>query len=252
MLARYVRPDGSGVQLDVSPSRTWQTGERRSPPSEASENRRRMRPRHGSFRGSQSSNGVTSNNNRPSSYAGVTPSATPHQQSPGRERVNPPNLPPHWFPLSHDPRRPLTQFTPRQYPSSSHRPHAYSTSNNTNNANNNIGTYQRPITMPMFPEPLGLNPPSMPALQHYQNYMPPPIFASSSLSNPNLQEQQANPNPPSGASGQPPAEPLRQPFSGPVAMPNYPQPVPAVGGADNPAYSTQIGGGQANASREAW
>ena len=37
------RPEGS-------PPRAWQTGERRSPPSEASESRRRTRPRHGSLR----------------------------------------------------------------------------------------------------------------------------------------------------------------------------------------------------------
>jgi len=118
-MATHAQRDMGG-RLDSSPPRVFQTGERRSPPSEAADSRRRTRPRHGSFRASQA---ATSNNTRPSAHAG-TAQATSSQHSPPRERVMPPNLP-HWYPHAQDPRRSLTTAT--QSASGAHQPHNYTT-----------------------------------------------------------------------------------------------------------------------------
>ncbi|KAK3337089.1 hypothetical protein B0T19DRAFT_437768 [Cercophora scortea] len=65
--------------------RGWATGERRSPPSEASDSRRRTRPRHSSFRSSSS---ASANGPRPTGHTGSTPAA-PLQPSSARERFPP-------------------------------------------------------------------------------------------------------------------------------------------------------------------
>ncbi|KAK0717015.1 hypothetical protein B0T26DRAFT_274404 [Lasiosphaeria miniovina] len=101
---------------DNSPPRTWQTGERRSPPSEPSS--RRTRARHGSFRGSPSTSttatasaNASSNNNgstRQNPPAGTNP-AGPQQQSPARERFASGGHRPYQYPgnMSRPPNMPL-------------------------------------------------------------------------------------------------------------------------------------------------
>ncbi|KAK3366951.1 hypothetical protein B0T24DRAFT_373434 [Lasiosphaeria ovina] len=80
---------------ETRPPPAWQTGERRSPPSEPSS--RRTRARHGSFRGSASTSttatasaNASSNNNgstRQNPPAGTNPAGPQQQQSPARERA---------------------------------------------------------------------------------------------------------------------------------------------------------------------
>lgn len=103
---------------DGPPPRTFQTGERRSPPSEASENRRRTRARRGSFRASLPA-GPLGGRTLASHTAG---GPAPPQHSPPRERVIPPGLSrwPHQFSL--DPNGPLTQPLASQSTSGSQRP----------------------------------------------------------------------------------------------------------------------------------
>lgn len=123
MFSRYAMiANGTTGRVDMSPPRShgWQTGERRSPPSEGSEPRRRMRARHGSLRASPTGS-AAANNSRPNSYTGTTPSATQdqtqtqtqHQQSPGhgRERVNP-----HWY---------MAPLPARQYSTGPDHPQGY-------------------------------------------------------------------------------------------------------------------------------
>ncbi|KAK3695316.1 hypothetical protein B0T22DRAFT_508515 [Podospora appendiculata] len=149
-----------------NPSRGWATGERRSPPSEASDSRRRTRPRHSTFRSSSS---TSTNSPRQTAHPGSAPAA-PLQPSSARERVNPPNLPPHWYPFPYDQRQALTPLFPRQFPpGSSHRPYNYS------------GAIARPSNMPPFQsmEPLGLNPPSLSAGRLMIGFAPAPLMNSS-------------------------------------------------------------------------
>jgi hypothetical protein len=124
-LARLMTQDRDAARLmahqdrgpDGAAQRSSHTGERRSPPSEASENRRRTRARHGSFRASSSAGPLAGR--PPTSHTAGGPS--PPQQSPPRERVMPPGLS-HWahqFPL--DPNGPLTMPMARQSVPSSQR-----------------------------------------------------------------------------------------------------------------------------------
>ena len=109
----YVRIMAQGRDDDPnrSPPRSWQTGERRSPPSEGYENRRRTRPRH--FRSPPSANGSHS---RPSAFANLGNGA-PNQQSPGRgDRGQLPGASQAtWYPFSNDPHRSLTPLFARQF-----------------------------------------------------------------------------------------------------------------------------------------
>jgi hypothetical protein len=89
----YARILHAHDQADRSPPRPWQTGDRRSPPSETFDSRRRTRARHSSFRGAPGS--TSAYHARPASYAGN--SAATSQQSPGRERVS---VFPYYFPYS--------------------------------------------------------------------------------------------------------------------------------------------------------
>ncbi|GAB1311396.1 hypothetical protein MFIFM68171_01606 [Madurella fahalii] len=89
-LARLMTQDRDAARLmahqdrgpDGAPPRTFQTGERRSPPSEASENRRRTRARHGSFRASLPAGPLAGRT--PASHTAGGPA--PPQHSPPRER----------------------------------------------------------------------------------------------------------------------------------------------------------------------
>ena len=107
----YVRIMAQGRDDDPnrSPPRSWQTGERRSPPSEGYENRRRTRPRH--FRSPSSSN---ISHGRPSNFANLGNGAT-NQQSPGRgDRGQLPGASQAtWYPFSNDPHRSLTPLFAR-------------------------------------------------------------------------------------------------------------------------------------------
>jgi hypothetical protein len=194
-------------QFDSSPPRAWQTGERRSPPSEASESRRRTRARHGSFRGSPATN---MGSNRPNSHAGMN-STAPLQQSPARERVNAPYQP-HWgYPGA---RLPLTTpLTGRQF---MHMPN-----------NQRLYGYPaggRPPNIPV--EPLGLAPPSMPQTQMGPGYGPPILSAV---------EDQRFQNPLNGGSGAPtPTESGQLP--GPAHMATFSQQLPPVGALDHPSF----------------
>ncbi|KAK0656814.1 hypothetical protein B0T16DRAFT_385454 [Cercophora newfieldiana] len=123
------------ARFEGSPPRTWQTGERRSPPSEASETRRRTRARHGSFRGSPATNTA---NSRPNLHGGMNPTA-PLQQSPAP--------PPTGRQFMHMP--------------SNHRLYGYS------------GVVRAPGMPPV--EPFGLAPPSMPPSQMPYNPLLSPV-----------------------------------------------------------------------------
>ncbi|KAK3939124.1 hypothetical protein QBC46DRAFT_409504 [Diplogelasinospora grovesii] len=133
---------------DANPLRGWQTGERRSPPSEASETRRRTRARHGSFRASPSTS--TSNATRPTAYAAMNAQLNPQpqQQSAGaaRERVIPPYVLQPWFSLTHGPHQSLTPSLATQPLPGSHRPY-YPT---------NIGRYPMSPFTPAYMEPMGM------------------------------------------------------------------------------------------------
>lgn len=86
---------GDARPPESMPPRGSQTGERRSPPSEASESRRRTRPRYSGFRASPSA-AVPSGNRQSSSHAGGSTSIAPPQPSPARDRVNDPTRLPPW------------------------------------------------------------------------------------------------------------------------------------------------------------
>lgn len=122
-----------GIDLGSTGTRVaLQPVERRSPPDDSNDSRRRTRPRHGSLRGSPSSaaagsgnansgtglnsNGGANNGSRPNSFAGS--SSTSHQQSPARERFIPPHAQNLWNHSSHQNgpvRRSVTPHIPRQY-----------------------------------------------------------------------------------------------------------------------------------------
>lgn len=92
---------------DGTPPRGAQTGERRSPPSEASETRRRTRARRGSLRTSQSGNTLI-----------TTVTVPAHQRQHHLERVTPPNSL-HWTVQSQrDSSQSLTSLLARQSMSS--------------------------------------------------------------------------------------------------------------------------------------
>lgn len=210
-------------QYDGSPPQAWHTGERRSPPSEGLEPRRRTRPRHANSRALSSNNAPS--NGRPSSFAGTAPSAS-LQQSPGRERVNPPNLAPYWYPFPHDPRRSLTPFFARQFPSGNHRPYNY---------NGGGAARHLPPMMPLDMEPLafGLPPMSNPGPA---GFMPPP------LANPGSHEQ-AYPGHLNGGPGMPHPQtaggPMGAHFPRVQGMPAYyPDFHPAHPMMEGPDYST--------------
>jgi hypothetical protein len=78
------RPEGGS---DNPTPRPFQPRERRSPPSEAMENRRRTRARHSSFHPSYPAGFAVSR----ASTSHTTGGPTPGQQSPSRERVMPPS-----------------------------------------------------------------------------------------------------------------------------------------------------------------
>ncbi|KAH8893746.1 hypothetical protein GQ53DRAFT_763305 [Thozetella sp. PMI_491] len=115
--------------LGLNPPRAWHAGERRSPPSEFSENRRRTRARH--FR---SASGAGASSNRPLSFGGQA-TATSSQHSPGRERVTPPSVfgQPS-YPFANDPRRSLTGLFGRQF---AYPPRPYNFINTPNSGTNN-------------------------------------------------------------------------------------------------------------------
>ncbi|KAK5655439.1 hypothetical protein OQA88_5710 [Cercophora sp. LCS_1] len=142
------RPDDS--RFENSPPRIWQTGERRSPPSEGMESRRRTRARHGSFRGSQSTNSAA---NRQNAQAGANPANPPSlQQSPARDRASA-SGDFHWQRFL-DVRQPLTHNSGRPFMPSlaPHRQYSYGAG---------IGRHHGiPSLQPV--EPMGLNPPMPP------------------------------------------------------------------------------------------
>lgn len=165
MNIRIVPHRGDDSRYDSSPPRAWQTGDRRSPPSEASESRRRTRPRHSSFRGTASNTATAGSSRHSSSHAGSSSSMTSLQQNPARERVNPPTLsctsPPH---IHHS----LTPLSSMQYPSQ--RPYYH--------PGHNLSRFSMPPmpSMPPYqsPESLGMNPP---------HPMPPHAAAFGSMGN---------------------------------------------------------------------
>ncbi|KAK3330833.1 hypothetical protein B0H66DRAFT_528174 [Apodospora peruviana] len=199
-------------RFDASPPRTWQTGERRSPPSEASESRRRTRARHSSFRASPSTANANATRQGPS-HSGVQAPTAPLHQSPARERVNPPNLPPHWYPFSQDPRRSLTPLFATQFaPGGQQRPYSY-----------HPGTMGRPPNMPAFQsaEPFALNPPPpMPmGSGHPAHFMAGfPSLMNSDAAN---QAYQGQPNGPPGMN------PGGEPLPGPSQLDAYSQQLPS-------------------------
>ncbi|KAK3394028.1 hypothetical protein B0H63DRAFT_517191 [Podospora didyma] len=219
--------------VDSSPPRNFQTGERRSPPSEAADSRRRTRPRHGSFlRGSPSSSGsaTTGAPSRPNSHAGTVP-APPSQQSPPRERVNAPNPPPHWSSFSYNPHRSLTQLSARQFTQSTNRPGP---------------SYRVSAGGPPFLpfEGMGMGPPSMSG-QLMLGFAP--------LMNP-AEGQQPFPSPLNGGVGGSSGDHGQLPH-----MPPFPQqlpPVLAMDGfpLDGPVYqgSSTITNDSSSSTREAW
>jgi len=183
-------------------------------------------------------------NGRPNSFAGVAPSASLHHQSPGRDRVNPPNLPPHWYPFSHDPRRSLTPIFARQFPPGN--PRSYNNNNNNTSNNNPDNTSHHPfVGRPMAPpmvevEPMGLPPMSSPG------FIPPAL-----LHHPGPHEQ-AYPGHPNGASGISPFEPAMPgpPYS---RMPNFYHEGSLVHPPDGSGYSTGPNtSGYPASSREFW
>lgn len=214
-------------RYDGSPPRAWHTGDRRSPPSEAPEMRRRTRPRHGSVRTLPSNNGPS--NSRPNSFGGVVPSAPP-QPSPARERVNPPNLPSNWYPFSHDPRRSLTPHFARQLSAASHGPFNY-------NGGGPGGGRQMPPVMPLHLDPLGLGPVHMSNTPH-------PGFTPPLLVNPGLHEQ-AYPHTHDGGAGmshmEPPAMGLGGNFSGVPGVATFFQDLPPLAGPSYPTASNGSG-----------
>jgi hypothetical protein len=92
--------------------------ERRSPPSDVTENRRRTRARHDNFHSSQSAGPSTA---RASTSAQTAESPAPGQQSPPRERVTPPSILPWPGQYAHDLNRILTTHAARQSLSGSQR-----------------------------------------------------------------------------------------------------------------------------------
>lgn len=173
---------------DTSPQRAWQSGGRRSPPSEA-ENRRRTRARHGSFRTPGASvaagSGGPPSASRALSVAGAMPSAHQHRQSMDRDRLN---NPPWWNP--NEARPSLTPLSMgQQYNMNDYRPHNQLHGQLPQSADNVAPWHPNYGRAGMMPEPLGLNPPSAPGMQGYQNYMPPPVFSTPPFSNQAPQDQ---------------------------------------------------------------
>lgn len=209
------------ARFEGSPPRAWQTGERRSPPSEASESRRRTRARHGSFRGSPATNMAS---NRPNSHAGMSSTAL-LQQSPARggDRVNtiPYHLP-HW--ASVGPRLLTAPLTGRQFIHMSNhppRPYGYPPSGGP------AGVGRVPTNIP---GEFGLAPPTMPP-PHMPGYGP--------LLSP--VEDQRFQNPLNGGSGPPvPTEPAQLP--GPAHMTTFSQQLPPLDAPSFPSASSTANG----------
>ena len=151
-----------------SSQRTWQTGDRRSPPTEASEGRRRTRPRHGSIRAPPSASN-SNGGSRPSSFTNAASSTSQQQSTTARERVNPPPFPIRWLPFPHAPPS-LTPLFARQYsPLSYYRPYNYS------------GSGPRQSAAPavtLHVEPSNLGPPStLNNAPFHPGFGPPPLVS---------------------------------------------------------------------------
>lgn len=185
---RIVPHLGDDARVDSSPPRGSQTGERRSPPSEASEPRRRTRPRYSGFHRASPS-GPGSNGNRQS--AGGSQIAPPHpQQSPARDRVNDPSRSPVRFTIPQTSRRLLIPTSVLQ--TARQRPYSYH------------HTGRRPFNMPSYPpaEPLGPRPPTtqQQPIRGYmgddgamESYQPNQLTHQSQPNQPNHQNHQNRP-----------------------------------------------------------
>lgn len=239
---RFMSQQRDDNRYDGSPPR--HTGDRRSPPSDGPELRRRTRARYASVRAMPSSSPASagpsgsSGSGRPNSFAGPSASSASLQQhSPSRDRVNPPNLSPRWYPFPHDPRRSLTPIFARQFfpQGSSHRPyHAFA------------GRPHHAAPMAGV-EPMGLPPMSTPG------FMPPPLLNPRSS-----HEQQAYPGHINGGPGMQPQP--QQPFEPAMEDDMYPRPppdwyteMPSGHPMDRASYPTgPNGGGHPSTSRQLW
>ncbi len=218
------------TRFGSSPPRAWQTGERRSPPLEALEPRRRTRPRHSSLRGSGSPSSSAASN-RPSLNAGTSPAAS--QQGPtDRERVTPPYFPA-WAYFSNDPRRSLTTHAVRQYmPMPNHIPYGYHPS---------MG--RGPGMPPLQPmEPSGLAPPSIPSTH--------PVFPP--FTGPTDSQPYHIPTSGSAGTGGPSTDSGQLP--GPAQMAAYGLPLPPVGVLEAPGFpgASNLNNGASGVGGEHW
>lgn len=143
---------GDDTRVDNGPPRGSQTGERRSPPAEASESRRRTRPRHSSFRASPSAAGSNANRQSLSDIVSSV-STAPAQQGPlFRDRVNDPTREPVRFTI---PKRRRSLTPTRELQFSRQRPYSHNHPS------------RRPSNMPLYrsaephgqqgPRPLGMS-----------------------------------------------------------------------------------------------
>ncbi|KAM7196067.1 hypothetical protein V8F33_006359 [Rhypophila sp. PSN 637] len=207
---------GDEPRPEINPPRAWQTGDRRSPPSEASGGRR-TRPRHSSFRGSPSTAG---SHRHGSSHAAGSSSAAPVQQGQARERVNLPSFA-HWSSAAEYSRRSLTPYFATQF--TNQRPYQHSGNNAARFSMPPMPTFQ-PVElgmppMPAFPDPLGLN---------AQPPMPPQMVAYPNVPNPHGTSAVPNPYSASGLGGPGAAalSPGGEPLPGPSQLDAYSQQLP--------------------------